>query len=75
MGVLSLILVVVAAEPDEGLAKNFEVPRGTRGLNWPLVEQLLSALNQGQWQPDLQRLEKLSQGVSVPGALRTMLIA
>ena len=45
---------------DEGLAKNFEVPRGTRGLNWPLVEQLLSALNQGQWQPDLQRLEQLT---------------
>jgi hypothetical protein len=45
---------------DEGLAKYFEVPRGTHGLNWPLVEQLLSALNEGQWQPDLRRLEALN---------------
>ncbi len=53
---------------DEGLAKNFEVPRGTHGLNWPLVEQLLSALNQGEWQPDLLRLEKLTD----PAAMTQM---
>ena len=45
---------------DEGLAKNFEVPRGTRGLNQPLVELLLSSLNRNEWQPDLPRLERLT---------------
>ena len=43
---------------DEGLAEYFEVPRGSRGLNKPHVEELRSSLDRG-WQPDLRRLESL----------------
>jgi len=43
---------------DEGLAEYFEVPRGTRGLNRPHIEELTSAMTNG-WKPDLRRLEAL----------------
>jgi hypothetical protein len=45
---------------DEGLAEFFEVPRGQRGLNRPHVGLLLSQLERDNWQPDLARLEQLS---------------
>ena len=44
---------------DEGLAEYAEVPRGHHGLNGAHLEQLLGRLEQGGWQPDLARLEKL----------------
>ncbi|MEN6458674.1 MAG: DUF1570 domain-containing protein [Thermoguttaceae bacterium] len=44
---------------DEGIAKYFEVPRGSRGLNRPLLERLLTRVHQEHWQPDLRRLEGL----------------
>jgi len=44
---------------DEGLAEYFEVPRGTRGLNQPHVDQLLTMLMTQGWRPDLTRLESL----------------
>ena len=44
---------------DEGLAEYFEIPRGHKGLNWPHVEKLVSLHEQGQWQPDLLRLEAI----------------
>jgi len=42
---------------DEGIAKYFEVPRGSRGLNRPLLDRLLVRIRQEHWQPDLRRLE------------------
>lgn len=45
---------------DEGLAEYFEVPRGNYGLNEPHVAELNAKLAAGEWQPDLQRLEQLT---------------
>jgi hypothetical protein len=45
---------------DEGLAEYFEVPRGFRGLNRAHLEQLSGRLEQGQWAPNLARLETLN---------------
>jgi hypothetical protein len=42
---------------DEGLAEYFEVPRGTHGVNPPHVEELSVLAKQGNWRPDLRRLE------------------
>lgn len=44
---------------DEGLAENFELPRGCYGVNRPHVDLLIERLEQGTWQPDLRRLESL----------------
>ena len=44
---------------DEGLAEYFEVPRGSDGVNRPHLEHLAARLEQGRWQPDLRRLERL----------------
>ena len=44
---------------DEGLAENFEVPRGYKNLNWPHVAHLAERLNAG-WRPNLERLEALT---------------
>jgi hypothetical protein len=44
---------------DEGLAKYFEVPRGTHGLNTTLLVELDKQAKQGKWRPDLRRLESL----------------
>jgi hypothetical protein len=44
---------------DEGLAKNFELPRRQQGLNPQYVRQIAAALEQGPWRPDLRRLERI----------------
>jgi hypothetical protein len=44
---------------DEGLAKYFEVSRGTGGLNHPLLAELNKQAKQGRWRPDVRRLESL----------------
>ncbi len=44
---------------DEGLAENFEVPRGQHGMNRPHVEMLVGDMEQQQWAPDMQRLEQI----------------
>ncbi len=44
---------------DEGLAEYFEVPRGHNGLNRAHLQRLLARLQRRQWQPDLERLERL----------------
>jgi hypothetical protein len=43
---------------DEGIAKFYEVPRGQRGLNRPLLERLLTRIEHEHWQPNLSRLEQ-----------------
>lgn len=45
---------------DEGLAEYFEVPRGNKGMNPAHRELLQAALTRGTWQPDLRRLELVS---------------
>ena len=42
---------------DEGLAKYFEVPRGTHGLNSPMLAELSRRAREGTWHPDIRRLE------------------
>jgi hypothetical protein len=44
---------------DEGLAEFFEVPRGQRGLNRAHLDNLAARLKDGQWTPNLARLESL----------------
>lgn len=44
---------------DEGLAEMFEVPRGHSGINRPHLALLTARLKQGEWQPDLRRIEQL----------------
>ena len=43
---------------DEGIAKYYEVPRGQRGLNRPLLDRLLVEISDEHWQPNLPRLEQ-----------------
>ena len=43
---------------DEGIAEYFETPRGKQGVNYPHVYLLTKKFRQGQWQPDLEQLEK-----------------
>ena len=43
---------------DEGIAKYYEVPRGQRGLNRPLLDRLAARIEHEHWQPDLRRLEQ-----------------
>jgi hypothetical protein len=43
---------------DEGIAKYFEVSRGQRGVNRPLLDRLLVQVSREHWQPNLRRLEK-----------------
>jgi hypothetical protein len=43
---------------DEGIAKFFEVPRGQRGLNRPLLDRLVVQIEREHWQPNLRRLEQ-----------------
>ena len=45
---------------DEGIAKYYEVPRGGRGLNRPLLKRLMTRIQQEHWQPDVRRLEQLT---------------
>jgi hypothetical protein len=44
---------------DEGLAEMFEVPRGQSGINRPHLALLTARLKQGEWRPDLRRIEQL----------------
>ncbi len=45
---------------DEGIAKYYEVPRGRRGLNRPLLDRQIARLDHESWRPDLPRLERLA---------------
>jgi hypothetical protein len=46
---------------DEGIAKYYEVPRGQRGVNRPLLDRLLARIERENWKPDLRRLEQLPE--------------
>jgi len=43
---------------DEGIAKFYEVSRGGRGLNRPLLDRLVEQIERDRWQPNLRRLEQ-----------------
>ena len=43
---------------DEGIAEYFETTRGKRGLNFPHVYELTKSFRQGDWEPDLEKLER-----------------
>jgi len=59
-GYLHAVVPTIPLWLDEGLAEYFEVPRGERGLNPPHLE-LLSERHLGSgWEPDLDRLERLT---------------
>ena len=45
---------------DEGIAKYYEVPRGRRGVNRPLLDRQIARLDRESWRPDLPRLERLA---------------
>ena len=44
---------------DEGLAEYYEVSRGQNGVNRQHVLHLLDEVQQGDWKPDLKRLESI----------------
>ncbi len=46
---------------DEGLAEYFEVAGPRPGMNRPHLEQLLTAMRNGSWQPNVARLERLRE--------------
>jgi len=46
---------------DEGLAEFFEVPRGQRGINQEHLEFFRIRLGRRDWQPNLERLERLDR--------------
>ena len=50
---------------DEGLAEYFEVPRGLGGLNRPHVDLLSDMAEHDGWQPNLVRLEKLTDAAQM----------
>jgi hypothetical protein len=50
---------------DEGLAEFFEVPRGRDGLNRPHVDLLSDMTEHENWQPNLARLEQLTDGAQM----------
>jgi Protein of unknown function (DUF1570) len=50
---------------DEGLAEYFEVPRGLGGLNRPHVDLLSDMREHDHWQPNLPRLEKLTDAAQM----------
>ena len=43
---------------DEGIAKFYEVSRGQRGVNRPLLDRTIARIEHEHWQPDLRRLER-----------------
>jgi hypothetical protein len=45
---------------DEGIAKYYEVARGQRGVNRPLLERTIARIEREHWQPDLRRLENFA---------------
>jgi hypothetical protein len=50
---------------DEGLAEYFEVPRAMGGLNQPHVALLSDMAEQDGWQPNLKRLETLTDAAQM----------
>jgi hypothetical protein len=50
---------------DEGLAEYFEVPRGNNGLNRPHLELLSDMMQYDDWQPNLARLETLTDAAQM----------
>ena len=50
---------------DEGFAEYFEVPRGSRGINAAHLQHLAARLQQGQWRPDLRRMEQCQSAFSM----------
>jgi hypothetical protein len=50
---------------DEGLAEYFEVPRGYGGLNRPHLELLSDMAEHGSWQPNLGKLEQLTNAAEM----------
>ena len=50
---------------DEGLAEYFEVPRAQSGLNRPHVDLLADMAGHESWQPNLARLEKLTDAAQL----------
>jgi hypothetical protein len=50
---------------DEGLAEFFEVPRGQYGLNRPHLDLLSDMMKHEGWQPDLTRLERLTDAAQL----------
>jgi len=45
---------------DEGIAEYFETPRGWNGLHAAHIKLLDAQARQGEWKPDLARLDKLA---------------
>lgn len=43
---------------DEGIAKYYEVSRGQRGVNRPLLDRAIARIENEHWHPDLRRLEQ-----------------
>jgi hypothetical protein len=50
---------------DEGLAEYFETPRGQLGMNTEHLELLSPRIEQGQWRPDLRRVERLTRALEM----------
>jgi len=50
---------------DEGLAEYFEVPRGREGRHPAHLELLAAMIRDRRWQPDLRRLEHLTQALAM----------
>jgi hypothetical protein len=53
---------------DEGLAEYFEVPRGRHGVNRPHLESLSQRLAEGTFQPNLPRLEQITDAAQLSQA-------
>ena len=50
---------------DEGIAEYFEVPRGHAGRNAPHIELLMAKAANGEWSPDLARLEQIASAADM----------
>ena len=50
---------------DEGIAKYYEVPRGQRGVNRPLLDRTIVRIDREHWQPDLRRLEQFAENYNM----------
>jgi hypothetical protein len=50
---------------DEGMAEYFEVPRGHDGLNRPHVDLLAEMMQLEKWQPNIARLEQLTDAAQL----------
>lgn len=52
---------------DEGLAEYFETPRGQNGLNAEHLAWMRPRVHEGQWRPDLWRLEQIEPAATMTG--------